>query len=202
MKRFFVGVMVGFLLATSITVFAAVPIKLIVNGQEITCDIPPQIIGGRTLVPARYVAEPLGATVEWDGTRNAVVITSSGSSNNSLSSDIIEKNLTEEMGDSKLDYVRVKVNDVLASDTRPFVILLNNELYCSARTAYDFIKAQNGPVAVILNEKTRDYTFGNSIFHTMTILQYDMIKLKELKDSGLLDYTWDEANVNLIVPNY
>jgi len=50
-------------------------IKLIINNQEIQCDTPPQIINGRVMVPARFVAEPLGATVEWDGENKVVRIT-------------------------------------------------------------------------------------------------------------------------------
>ncbi|MFY9190593.1 MAG: copper amine oxidase N-terminal domain-containing protein [Lawsonella sp.] len=71
-----VGAVIGFMLAAVLAVSAAAPIKLIIDDQEIACDVPPQIIGGRTMVPARFVAEPLGATVEWDQVANAVVITS------------------------------------------------------------------------------------------------------------------------------
>jgi len=46
--------------------FAANPIRLYVNGQEINPDVPPQIINGRTMVPVRWVAEALGADVHWD----------------------------------------------------------------------------------------------------------------------------------------
>lgn len=51
-------------------------IKLIINNQEIQCDTPPQIINGRVMVPARFVAESLGASVEWDGENKVVRITS------------------------------------------------------------------------------------------------------------------------------
>lgn len=50
------------------------PVKLFVNGQEVTCDVTPQIIGGRTMVPVRWVAEALGAEVNWDEQNNAVNI--------------------------------------------------------------------------------------------------------------------------------
>ena len=70
------GLLVGLMLASATLAFVASPIKLIINGQEITCDTPPQNINGRVLVPARYVAEALGATVTWDSGKNAVVITS------------------------------------------------------------------------------------------------------------------------------
>ena len=60
MKRFAVGLVVGFLLASAIGVAASSNIRLIVNGQKINPDVPPQIIDGRVMVPARFVAEPLG----------------------------------------------------------------------------------------------------------------------------------------------
>lgn len=55
--------------------FAAGPIKLIVNGQEIKTDAPPQLINGRMMVPIRWVAQALGADVKWDAQNNAVIIT-------------------------------------------------------------------------------------------------------------------------------
>lgn len=48
-----------------------------VNSQEITLDVPPQIVDDRTLVPARAVAESFGAEVAWDGDTRTVIITSS-----------------------------------------------------------------------------------------------------------------------------
>ncbi|MEZ4813247.1 MAG: copper amine oxidase N-terminal domain-containing protein [Caldisericia bacterium] len=38
-------------------------------------DVVPQVIGGRTLLPARYVTEPLGGSVSWDGTERKVICT-------------------------------------------------------------------------------------------------------------------------------
>ncbi|MFO7172426.1 MAG: N-acetylmuramoyl-L-alanine amidase family protein [Bacillota bacterium] len=37
-----------------------------VGDAEVTLDVPPRIVAGRTFVPVRFVAEGLGATVEWD----------------------------------------------------------------------------------------------------------------------------------------
>ncbi|TDA70445.1 MAG: copper amine oxidase N-terminal domain-containing protein [Clostridia bacterium] len=54
--------------------FAASPIKLIVNGQEIKPDVPPQLINGRTMVPIRWVAEALGADVQWDAKNQQVKV--------------------------------------------------------------------------------------------------------------------------------
>lgn len=90
MKKFSLGIIVGLLigLLTAGTIaFADSPIKLIVNGKEIACDVAPQVIQGRTMVPARYVAEALGAKVEWDKENNAVIITG-GIQNNALPTDL------------------------------------------------------------------------------------------------------------------
>ncbi|NLL06373.1 MAG: copper amine oxidase N-terminal domain-containing protein [Clostridiaceae bacterium] len=45
------------------------------NEKEIVLDVPPQIVNGRTLVPARAVAESFGAKVDWDGNTKSVIIT-------------------------------------------------------------------------------------------------------------------------------
>ncbi|MGB9886764.1 MAG: copper amine oxidase N-terminal domain-containing protein [Moorellales bacterium] len=69
MRKFWFGILVGLLtgalLATTGPGLAAQPIKLVVNGREVACDPPPQVIGGRVFVPIRFVAEALGAKVEW-----------------------------------------------------------------------------------------------------------------------------------------
>ncbi len=47
-----------------------------VNGEEKVLDVPPQIVNGRTLVPARAVAESFNCNVEWFDAMNTVVINS------------------------------------------------------------------------------------------------------------------------------
>lgn len=60
-------------LTLKLTIGSTTSIK---NGAQVTLDVPPTVIGGRTLVPARFVSESLGATVEWDGTNRIVKVTS------------------------------------------------------------------------------------------------------------------------------
>lgn len=49
-----------------------------VNGEPIQMDVAPYVkeidTGGRTMLPARYIAEPLGSTIEWDETLNQATI--------------------------------------------------------------------------------------------------------------------------------
>ncbi len=52
-----------------------------VNGENITLDVPPQLVDSRTLVPARAVAESLKAKVDWDGATSTVIISTYNSVN-------------------------------------------------------------------------------------------------------------------------
>jgi Copper amine oxidase N-terminal domain len=45
-----------------------------VNGMEKQLDAPPFIMGSRTMVPLRFIAEELGCTVQYDGATNTVNI--------------------------------------------------------------------------------------------------------------------------------
>lgn len=58
-------------------------IKLIIDKQEafidetkVKLDVPAQIIDGSTMVPVRFIAESLGARVDWDGNTKSVLINS------------------------------------------------------------------------------------------------------------------------------
>jgi len=75
-KKILITLSVLILLSTiSMMALAANPLKLVVNSKEIQSDVAPQLINDRTMVPLRWVAEALGANVEWDG--QAVYITGS-----------------------------------------------------------------------------------------------------------------------------
>lgn len=43
--------------------------------NTVTLDVPPTVVGGRTFVPTRFIAESLGADVGWDGQTRTVIIT-------------------------------------------------------------------------------------------------------------------------------
>lgn len=61
-------------------------IRLKVNGIFIKTDVEPFIVNGRTMVPARFVAEPLGATVKFNETENCVEVVSKQVSTEGISS--------------------------------------------------------------------------------------------------------------------
>ncbi|MCD6168668.1 MAG: copper amine oxidase N-terminal domain-containing protein [Caldisericia bacterium] len=45
-----------------------------INDEPKEIDVPPTIVEGRTLLPIRWVAEPLGADVGWDGKERKVTV--------------------------------------------------------------------------------------------------------------------------------
>jgi len=68
-KRFFSAVLIVTMLFSvfTFTAMAADDITVMLNGTELTFDVPAQIIDDRTMVPMRKIFEALGAVVEWDG---------------------------------------------------------------------------------------------------------------------------------------
>ena len=73
MKRVIGLLLAVFMLLSAVPVMAEEPLKLLLYGDEIAFDVPPQIINGRTMVPLRAIFETLGATVDWEETTRTVV---------------------------------------------------------------------------------------------------------------------------------
>jgi len=44
------------------------------NGEQITLDVPPQIVEGRAFVPARAIGESFGAKVGWEQNTQTITI--------------------------------------------------------------------------------------------------------------------------------
>ena len=65
------SVLLSFILLFSMALFVQAeeqtPITLTVNGEAVTCDVPPQIVEDYTLVPLRAAFEAVGAMIVlWD----------------------------------------------------------------------------------------------------------------------------------------
>ena len=56
-------------------VMAKDEITVLLNGEKLEFDVPPQLISSRTMVPMRKIFEEMGASVEWDGTTQTVTAT-------------------------------------------------------------------------------------------------------------------------------
>jgi len=69
MYKRIVSLFLAFILSfTSLNVvcYAENDIKVLLNGEELSFDVPPQSIDGRTMVPMRKIFESMGAVVNWD----------------------------------------------------------------------------------------------------------------------------------------
>ncbi|MDN5347852.1 MAG: iron complex transport system substrate-binding protein [Clostridia bacterium] len=49
-------------------------LRIVVNDDFLAADVPPLIVSGHTLVPARPLAEKLGATVQWEAASQTITI--------------------------------------------------------------------------------------------------------------------------------
>lgn len=61
-------------LALAVPVMASQAVKIYINNQELTTDVPAQIIDGRTMVPLRAIAEYFGKDVNYDHDTKTVTI--------------------------------------------------------------------------------------------------------------------------------
>lgn len=53
--------------------------RAMVEGELVNLDVPAQLVGGRTMVPLRFISEALGAGVDWnEGERLVMITTNSG----------------------------------------------------------------------------------------------------------------------------
>lgn len=67
MKKVFAGFLLGIMVTSLLTIVGFSSNQVIgiyIDGTKILPDVSPQIIDGRVMVPARFIAEPLGAIVE------------------------------------------------------------------------------------------------------------------------------------------
>jgi len=144
MKRFLSGLLVGLMLATaSWAVAAEQPIKLIVNGKEVPSDPAPRMIDNRVFVPVRFVAEALGADVNWDDANRAVVVTTNATAKNSININetqgyftgrFIVETLSAKFPDKKI--WGLGATDLLYIDDEQFTLpsrLVDNKLYFSVQ---------------------------------------------------------------------
>lgn len=75
MKKFLMGLIIGVLIAVSVTVGANENINIYVNGKKINAD-KAFVMDGVTMVPLRLISETLGMSVKWDGDTRSVIINS------------------------------------------------------------------------------------------------------------------------------
>jgi hypothetical protein len=75
LKGAIVGILFALVLSGGLFAYASEQVKILINGQETSTDVPAQIIDGRTMIPLRTIGEGIGASVEWNSSTNTATIT-------------------------------------------------------------------------------------------------------------------------------
>ena len=58
--------------------FTLPPVTVILDGQRVSFDVPPQMIDGRVMLPFRAISESLGVTVDWNQSEQTITATKEG----------------------------------------------------------------------------------------------------------------------------
>lgn len=78
MKKIMIPMLLAFALLLPMQAFAASDIRVYIDNKEIQFDQPPVIENGRTLVPARFILEPLGLDISYDENERKVTAEGNG----------------------------------------------------------------------------------------------------------------------------
>ena len=79
MKKFFAIIITMALAFSCASVNAQNSITVLLDGQEISFDVNPQIINSRTMVPMRAIFTALGANVDWVEEHRLIIATKNSS---------------------------------------------------------------------------------------------------------------------------
>lgn len=101
-RRYIVFLAVVLVLAFPLAAVAQQSITILVNGKAVASDVPPQIINGRTMVPIRFVAEALGAKVDFDNSTKTVIIETAPATDEGLEARLKEEQARAAQAESSL----------------------------------------------------------------------------------------------------
>lgn len=110
-----------------------------VNDKTVKLDVPAEIMNGRTLVPARAVAEALGADVKWDDAAKTVTITSKQGAHH-ITDQYATTQVKDDKGKAILDG-RAAYPVIANPDKNSAIDSLNAAF---AKTANDYIESLKG----------------------------------------------------------
>lgn len=194
MKKFLSGLLLGILLTVALPALAQQSaIKLIVNGKEVPCDPPPQMINNRVFVPVRFVAEALGANVDWNHEKNTVII------NTNINDQ--QPTQTKEVTTMPLSgMINVQVNNKLIENAQKEVII-NGEIYISIRLLSELLADSGKIVSVTVppGQIGYDQMVINYANVAKTIDNHTYIPLSLLENVGILRYSWDNNTKTLTI---
>lgn len=168
-----------------------------VNGAEKALDSPACAVNGRTLVPVRAISEALGATVEWDGEENTVLI----SKNAVVESIRLATVETLTVGETKQLNYSIYPEDAVNKDVEwessdTSVVTVDNGKITAIKEGYATIKvmASNGKFALcVVNVEKRQ--MANTTVYEDQNVKINFLRVEKSK------YDDDEVKVFCDVQN-
>lgn len=134
-----------------------------INGKTVMIDVPATAVNGRTLVPTRFIAESLGAEVNWDPATRAVIISTQQYLNNlSVTDEFYNINWLDYMGKNKYEVIEslgydyheddYELSDYIEYDNSPLIFLDD----------YDDVRMLGIGMDIMINNKNikRSMTFN------------------------------------------
>jgi len=187
-RRALVGFVVGFILATVLTAQAATDIRLFVDGQEVVFpkEAQPQIINGWTMIPARPLAEALGATVTWDSETRSVKVTS-------------QRSTTSEIPTLKINGEDTRKRFWLDDDGEPMVYTgtFAHEILSMLYPEGCSFLPTSGKIFL-----GKEHPQGRTDFVEVRVEIKEntyYVSMADAQAKGILRYTWDSSTNNLTV---
>jgi len=142
--------------------------------KEISLDVSPQIIDGKTMVPTRFVAESIGASVDWDSATSTVFIETSGKATPGASS-AVQSAIGKKYA-NKLQALlpQLTENRVSLSSASYQTLAANGDLFFGNRDANS------------LDGKTEQISYGllakNVAKYESTILELSNLRIDDIRE--------------------
>lgn len=115
-----------------------------VNGEAVTLLTAPELPGGRTMVPLRFISENLGATVKYNDENAEITVVKENSDGGNTLEGAIEN---EFVGDSKMGWMMLN----------PVGYTMSSRYEDGTRTR--FVDEDYNDITVRINKRTKDYDF-------------------------------------------
>lgn len=160
------------------TALASQPVTVYVNGKQVECDTPAQIINGRTMVPVRFVVEALGAEVNWLPNNNRVIITTKEEQTLNLI----------KLDGEPTTWPYWYENEELYMEYRDVLALLSTKY----RSPWYSVNYHAGNNHISLSNKSVKVT-------SMQQGDFTAISLNSLQREGIIKFEWDPENENLVI---
>lgn len=154
------------------------------NGSNVQMDVSPRIESGRTMLPARYVAEGLGYKVDWDGGKGYVIIYPEGMSRPSLTeinkaADIPLIDLSSGLTDEAIRAIQIQLE-------RRFEGSEYHRKYFVKWGSFEVIDENGNPRNMFIQcSKLVRKDFPNAMISPMLTTQYG-----RLEDGGIKETEW------------